>query len=351
MSRERGDAHADPMHELRSFLATYRADIVTVGLYAACVGLFALATPIAVQAVVSTLEFGTVLQPLVVLVVLLLSCLSFASVIKALKAWVVEMLQRRMFLHTVAAAAYRLPRADVALLRAPGRTQLVHRFFELFAVQKATASLLLSRIDVVLAGSVGMLVLAFYHPVLLAFDVALILCLLTVVFLLGRGGLPSSIEEFTYKYEMAAFLTELARSGYVFRDPGGAAYANERIDELASKYLHARAAHFSIVLRQIIGALVTQVLASGGLLALGGWLVIERELTLGQLVAAEPIVTSVASTMTDLGKHIETYYDLVTGLHKLEALTAPIERGRRRRAPRCATGGSGRAGLLRPYRG
>ena len=167
-----GDSHADPVSELRAFLSTYRADIATVTLYAACVGLFALATPVAVQAVVSTLAFGTVLQPLIVLVVLLLSCLTFASVLKGLKVWVVEMLQRRIFLQTVAAAAYRLPRADVARSRAPGRTQLVHRFFELFSVQKTTASLLLSGIDVVLAGSVGMLVLAFYHPVLLAFDVA-----------------------------------------------------------------------------------------------------------------------------------------------------------------------------------
>jgi putative ABC transport system ATP-binding protein len=79
-------------------------------------------------------------------------------------------------------------------------------------------------------------------------------------------------------------------------------------------------------MRQFVGALTTQTLASAGLLGLGGWLVIERELTLGQLVAAELIVTAVVSTFSDLGKHLESYYDLVTSVHKLNTLVqVPLE--------------------------
>ena len=319
--------HGSPMAELRGFLALYRSSVWTVVIYSAFVGLLALATPIAVQALVSTAAFGTVLQPILVLVILLLAGLLFASVLKALKTWVTEVLQRRAFVETVARLAYRLPRADFSRASVRDGTHLVHRFFDLFSAQKAAASLLLGGIDVVLAASVGMLVLAFYHPVLLAFDLVLVLCVALNVWLLGRGGVASSLEESAEKYRMAGFLSDVARARYAFRDRGGMAYAQANIDELAIRWLTARAAHFRVVMRQVIGALGTQAVASASLLGLGGWLVIERELTLGQLVAAELIVTSVVSTFTDLGKHIETYYDLVTSLHKLDTLVSvPLER-------------------------
>lgn len=318
--------HRSPIKELREFLGQNRSAFWTVVIYSAFVGLLALATPIAVQALVNTAAFGTVLQPVLVLVVLLFAGLATASVLKALKTWVVEVLQRRAFVETVARLAYRLPRADFTRAAVSDGTHLVHRFFALFTVQKTAASLLLGGVDVVLAASVGMLVLAFYHPVLLAFDIALIACVAMNIGVLGRGGIATSIAESAQKYELAGFLSDLARPGYSFRDRGGSDYAREHIDELAASWLTARAVHFRVVMRQLIGALATQTLASAGLLGLGGWLVIERELTLGQLVAAELIVTAVVSTFSDLGKHLESYYDLVTSVHKLNTLVeVPLE--------------------------
>ncbi len=330
METEREPARSHGSHglaELIELASLYRADIWTVVLYAACVGLFALTTPIAVQALVNTTAFGTALQPVMVLGLLLLLGLVFSGVLKALKSWAVEVLQRRLFVQTVAKLAYRLPRAVPGHDAEHGTAHLEHRFFDLFTVQKAASSLLLSGIDVVLAASVGMVVLAFYHPILLAFDLVLVACLAFIVFVLGRGGLRSSLAESARKYEMASFLGELVRSGVAFRDRGGMRYAHERLDSLAQGYLISRAAHFRVVMRQFAGALTLHALASAGLLGLGGFLVIERELTLGQLVAAELMVTTVVSTLSALGKHVETYYDLVTGLHKLQPLVSvAIER-------------------------
>ncbi len=314
------DSHARPLNHLSSLLAIYRSHVSTVVLYAAGVGLFALATPVAVQALVNTAAFGTVLQPLVALVAILLLGLVFASVLKALKFWAVEVLQRRMFVDVVAQLAYLLPRVDARSAAYAEMGHPVHRFFELFTIHKASASLLLGGVDVLLAGLVGMLVLAFYHPILLAFDVALIAALLVIVFGLGRNGIRSALDESSAKYKMATFLSELQGTPYAFRYAAGRDYANQRLDGLSARYLEARAGHFRVVMRQLIGALGTQAIASAALLGLGGFLVIERELTLGQLVAAELIVTTVVSALTDLGKHAETFYDLVAGTYKLDKL-------------------------------
>ncbi len=307
---------------LYGLMAEHRTEGWAVVLYALCAGALALILPVAVQALVNTVAFGTVLQPLIVLVVLLFAGLVLVGVMRVLKSFTVEVLQRRMFVNTMARLAYRLPRTAESsdLIGPEGR--LVHRFFDLFAVQKASASLLLGGVDVLLAAGVGMLVLAFYHPLLLAFDVMLMLALSVIVFGLGRGGVATSVAESTEKYAAADFLAELCEGGTSFRDRGGRVYAEERLDQIAIRYIQARKRHFRIVVRQLFGALTLQAIASAGLLGLGGALVLQRELTLGQLVAAELIVSAIVATLSDLAKYLESYYDLCASAYKLEGLLA-----------------------------
>ena len=124
-----------------------RHDLAVVLVYAIGVGVLTLATPIAVQALVNTVAFGTLLQPLAVLAFLLLVGLAFAAVLRALQAWVVEVLQRRIFLRFVADLSHRLPRVRLSAFDAAHGPELLNRFFDVFTVQKASSSLLLGGLD------------------------------------------------------------------------------------------------------------------------------------------------------------------------------------------------------------
>jgi putative ABC transport system ATP-binding protein len=54
--------------------------------------------------------------------------------------------------------------------------------------------------------------------------------------------------------------------------------------------------------------------------------VFKGQLSLGQLVAAELIVTSVTTSIAKIGKDLESYYDLVAGLHKVgKLIDLPLE--------------------------
>jgi ABC-type bacteriocin/lantibiotic exporter with double-glycine peptidase domain len=69
-----------------------------------------------------------------------------------------------------------------------------------------------------------------------------------------------------------------------------------------------------------------QVVASTLLLGLGGWLVVKQQLTLGQLVAAELIVSVVLVGVSKLGRYLEKYYELCASVAKIDALfDIPIE--------------------------
>jgi len=330
-----------PLRRVRQLLELDREDIVVIVIYGVALGLLSLAVPIAVQSLVNTVAFGSLIQPLVVLAVLLAVALVGAAVLRALQIRIAEMLQRRLFVRIVGEIGSRLPRVSAEALRQKNGPELLNRFFDIFTTQKSVASLLLGGVDAVLIALVGLVVLAFYHPVLLAFDLVLIVSAVLVLIPLGRGGSQTSIAESKAKYAVAGWLEEMARHPLSFKLPGGEQLARTKVEDLAKSYLDKRHHHFRVVFRQVIGALTVEVLASVTLLVVGGLLVIERELSIGQLVAAELIVTAVVASIAKLGGKVEIFYDLVAAVDKLgEILDLPLERSEGE-APESVPGSAG----------
>ena len=309
-----------PLQRLWQLLKPEAADIRLVLIFTFVVALLMLAPPIAVEALVNTVAFGRFLQPIIVLSIILLTFLGFQAAVRALQTYVVEIIQRRLFARVAGDLAYRLPRTEIEALDGEYPPELVNRFFDIVTVQKVATKLLLDGVGVVLGTLVGMVVLGFYHPWLLGFDLLLLCTIAVIIFVLGRGAIPSAVKESKHKYYMAGWLEDIARCPTAFRNDGGAEFALERADHLIHGYLTARRKHFRIVMRQIIFALSLQAVASTVLLGLGGWLVVSGELTLGQLVAAELIVTIIVGSFAKFGKYMESFYDLLASVDKLGVL-------------------------------
>ena len=316
-----------PLARVFSLLRAERTDVWVVVAFALVSGLLGIATPLAVEALVNTVAFGRFLQPVIILSLMLLAFLLFQAALKALQTFVVEIIQRRLFARLAADLSFRLPHTTAEAFHGHYAPELVNRFFDVVTVQKIVSQLLLDGLSIVLSAFVGMAVLAFYHPYLLAFDIVLILLVLFTMFVLGRGAVKTSIKESKTKYAMAAWLEDLARCRTSFRYDGAADFALERSNLLIHDYLTARKKHFRVLIRQIVFMLLVQALASTALLAIGGWLVITMQLSLGQLVAAELIVAIVVGSFAKLGKHIESFYDLLASMDKLGTLLdLPLER-------------------------
>ncbi|MFO0805109.1 MAG: ABC transporter ATP-binding protein [Gemmataceae bacterium] len=316
-----------PFTRLRQLLQPERRDIATVVVFAAAVAMLSLATPIAVESLVNTVSFGVLMWPVIVLAGMLMTCLGLAAAIRAMQVYVVECIQRRLFVRVVADYAHRLPRIQLDALDKHYGPELANRFFDILNFQKSLSFLLLDGVALVVTALIGMVVLAFYHPFLLGFDILLILMISFILFALGWGGVRTSLHESHAKYDVAAWLEELLRSLRSFKFAGGQRLALEKADQLADHYVTARRDHFRVVWRQTAFSLGLQVVASTALLGLGGFLVINRQLTLGQLVAAELIVALVVASVAKLGKYTETYYDLMAGAEKLGLLTdLPLDR-------------------------
>lgn len=324
---DHGHGHgASPWARLRQLLRPEWSDILVVLVFAACIGMLLLATPIAVESLVNTVAFGRLLQPVIVLAIALMTFLTFAAALLALQTFVVELIQRRLFARVAGDLAWRLPRVRHEVHDGIYGPELVNRFFDVVTVQKAVAQLLLDGITLILGTVIGMALLAFYHPFLLGYDIVLLLAMGFIIHVLGRGAIQSSIRESVAKYRVADWLEELIRCRTAFKTAGGLDLALERIDHLTLDYLENRRRHFRILMRQIVFALILQAIASAVLLGLGGWLVILGQLTLGQLVAAELIVAVIVGAFAKLGKHFDSFYDLMAAIDKLGMLfDLPLE--------------------------
>jgi putative ABC transport system ATP-binding protein len=311
--------HATPWQRLWGLLWLERAVVWVVVVLAVGIGVLSLATPLAVQVLINTVAFGAMLQPILVLAGLMVVCLGFVLGLRVLQQWAVELLQRRLWVRVSGDLAATLPRVRMDELSGrdgEGGAGLLNRFFDVLTLQKASSTLLVDGVSAALQAGVGLLLLAFYHPLLLAFDLLLIMCI-GVIVMLGWGAQSTAIKESKHKYKLAGWLQEGARSPLAFRTAGGERLMRERSLELTAGYLEARSKHFWVLQRQFLGVFSTKLLANALLLGLGGWLVLEKQLTMGQLVAAELIVASVLAAFVKFGSKLETVYDLLAALDKL----------------------------------
>ncbi len=315
--RSSTDQALSPVARLRRLAALERGDLLVVVVYAVGIGVVSLAVPIAAQTLFNTVAFTALLQPIVVLGLLVFLGLAIAGLLRAFQFVVVETLQQRLFVRATHDTAKRILDADVEAFAQHSPRETINRFFDVAIVQKAASGLLLDGLSVVLQSAVSLVLLAFYHPVLFAFDVVLIVLIAFVVFGLGRNGVATAVKESKTKYATAAWLEEMAGASRMLKPEPSRAFAFSRADELATAYVGARSKHFNVLIRQTVALYLLQALATAALLGLGGALVVAGQLTLGQLVAAELIVTGVLTSVAKFGKYLESYYDLAASIDKL----------------------------------
>lgn len=321
------DHPIDPISRIKILLRNDKNDMLTVIIYSLFIGILSLATPVAVQLMINTFAFGNVFQLIVILAIFVFVALLFSSILTALRKFTLEIMQQRIFARVSTDTTYRLLQSRFEAFDRINGPELLNRFFDVTTVQKGVASLFLEGLSVFAQTLVGTVLLAFYHPYFLAFDVFLLAAFSFTLFALGRGAIKTAIQESEAKYAVAAWLQEIAGKLTTFKFKQASNYARQHSDSLVRHYIEKRNKHFKIHFAQIIASLVIYVLSLTALLVVGGWLLIKSELSIGQLVAAEFILTNIVVSFFKFNKHLEYYYDLVVGMEKIGHITdLPLEK-------------------------
>lgn len=321
---------AEPMHPLRRLfrlLNTERKTINYILFYAIGVGLIGLVLPLGIQAIVELISGGLFFSSVYVLIGLVILGVLFAGVLQLVQITLVENLQRRVFTKAALEFAFRIPRIRLESLFGSYGPELVNRFFDVINIQKSLPKVLIDLSSATIQILAGLLLLSLYHPFFIFFSAVLLGTLFVIFYLTGPRGLQSSINESKYKYKVAQWLEELARALNSFKLAGNSDLPLNRTDHNVTNYLKYRKSHFKILMTQFSAIVFFKALITGGLLIVGTFLVVDRQITLGQFVASEIVIILILNSVEKLITYMDEIYDLITAVDKVSHVTdMPLDR-------------------------
>ncbi|WP_421808596.1 peptidase domain-containing ABC transporter [Flagellimonas sp.] len=302
---------------LVNLLKLDRKDVLQVFYYAIFSGLVGLSLPLGIQAIINLIQGAQVSTSWIILVILVTLGVAFSGVLQLMQIRIIENIQQKIFTRSSFEFTYRFPKIKMSELRNYYPPELANRFFDTLNIQKGVSKLLVDFPTALLQIVFGLLLLSLYHPFFIVYGV-LLLGLIYVVFkyTISRG-LETSLAESKQKYKVAHWIQEVARSIVSFKLSGKTSHALQKNDYLVSGYLEARESHFRILVLQFIQMIGFKILVTAGLLIIGGLLVLNQEMNIGQFVAAEIIILLVISSVEKLIVGLESFYDVLTALEKL----------------------------------
>ncbi|WP_156840159.1 ABC transporter transmembrane domain-containing protein [Novosphingobium aquimarinum] len=285
--------------------------------YGLAISLLSLATPISVQLLINSVANTALTAPLFTLSAMLLLLLLLVGVLSAFRVHLMALFERRLFGRIVAEITLREVHAQNPFFNDARQGALFNRYFDLMTVQKALPSLLIGSFTILLQGVVGLVVTSFYHPFFLAFNALLMLLLYLVWQIWANGAVRTAIAKSHAKHATAHWLESVGGSNGFYQSARHLDYAITRSEAMTEGWVRAHERHFRYTFSQTVCLLLIYALASAALLALGGWLIIQGQLSIGQLVAAELILSSVFYGIAQFGPYLEAFYDLAAGLEEL----------------------------------
>ena len=305
------------LKRLSGLLKLDRKDILQTFYYAIFAGLLNLSVPLGIQAIVNLIQGGRVSTAWIVLVVLVTTAVGFVGVLELMQVRIVETVQQKIFTRASFEFTYRIPKIKMQELEGTYPPELANRFFDVMNVQKGVSKLLLDFPSAFVQILFGLILLSLYHPFFILYGLLLVFLIWLVFKFTASKGMDTSLEESKHKYKVAHWLQEMARSLIGFKMSGRTDLGMRKGDYLTSKYLSSREGHFGILKIQYIKLIVFKVLVTGGLLAIGGMLVLNQEMNIGQFVAAEIIILLILGSVEKLIKGLDVIYDLLTSLEKM----------------------------------
>ena len=315
-----------PIKRFIRLLNVDRRDIFYVFMYSVFAGIINLSMPLGIQAIINLIAIGQTSTSWIVLTIIIALATAFAGAMKLMQFNITELLQQRIFVRSAFEFAHRLPRLKVEDIKDNYAPELANRFFDTLSIQKGLPKIITEMSEALLQIFFGLILVTLYHPFFGLFSALIVFLLFLVVRISGGKGLKSSLTESKYKYKVAYWLEELGRMMNSFKLVGYTNYPIEKTDKLVNGYLEYRRKHFSILRIQVISIIIIKTLATVSLLLIGGWLVINQEINIGQFVAAELVIIMLIGSLEKIVSSMEIIFDVLTSVEKIGAVTdLPLE--------------------------
>ncbi len=310
-----------PIRRFWLLLTPDKLEIRNLYIYAIIIGLLNLVLPIGIQSIINLIQGGSVSTSWVVLIILVAAAITMSGILQINQLRITENLQQKIFTRAAFEFTYRIPKIKLEQLFRQYAPELMNRFFDVVSIQKGITKILIDFSSASIQVLFGLVLLSLYHPFFIVFSLLLVFIIVTIFWLTMQRGLKTSLEESKHKYALAHWLEELARSNTTFKLAGKSNLSMNRTNEQTALYTNAREKHFRVLRWQYSLMIVFKVLVAIGLLLIGGLLVIDQQMNIGQFVAAEIVILLIVNSVEKVILSFETIYDILTALEKLGQVT------------------------------
>jgi len=306
-----------PFKKLTELIVTEKKDVSNIYVFATINGLIQLSLPLGVQAIIGFVLGGTFSSSLFVLISFVILGVFFAGMVQIQQMKIIERLQQKIFHYYAFAFKKNTITTDLKKSDNLYFPELMNRFLDVTTLQKSFSKVLL---DIPLASiqiSLGLIIVAIYHPLFLVLIFIMLLIILLLFYITSKKGLESSIKESSAKYEVASWLEEIARVVHVFKLNKNYGLQTQKMDDKISDYINYRTKHFNILLYQFKNLIFLKIVITAVMLIVGTYLLIHQQLNIGQFVAAEIIIITMIASVEKIIVNLDSYYDILTALDKL----------------------------------
>lgn len=302
-------------------------EIRNVYIFAIFSGILSLGLPLGIQMIINFIQLGQVSTSWFVLVGLVVVAVGFSGVLNIYQLRITENLQQRIFTRSAFEFAERIPKMKMEILLKRYTPEITNRFFDTLTIQKGLSKILIDSSAAILQIVFGLILLSFYHSFFIFLGLVLILLLIVIIRVTSKKAFNSSMEESTYKYRIANWLDEITQARLSFKMAGFSLFNLNQTNKLVNNYLSAREKHFKILVQQYGYLIIFKVVIALALLIVGGLLVLNQQMNIGQFVAAEIIILLILNSVEKLILSLEIFYDVFTSIEKIGQVTdLPLEK-------------------------
>lgn len=302
---------------LKRLFRPERNFIRVVLIYGLAISLMTLSVPVAVQTLINTVANIASPSAIVSLSVLLFITLLLSGFLSALRTYVMEQYERLVYARLNAEVSARILFAKQEFFEGKRNIHMTQRYFDIMTLQKNVPKLLVDGFALVLQMFVGFVLVSSYHETFLIFNLTLLFAIYIIWLFWGRNAMRSAVMLSHAKYQSAQWLTDIAMAHDFFKSSHHIDFAQERTDQLIRTYIDNHKLHFRYTFSQVISFLLLYALSSAALLGIGGMLVLKNQLSIGQLVAAELVLSAIFFGLSKFTNYLKLYYQLVGAADEL----------------------------------
>jgi ATP-binding cassette, subfamily B, bacterial len=312
--------------KLFDILRYEKEEIAAIYFYTIFSGLVQLSLPLGIQSIISFVLGGAISTSLVLLILVVIAGVFITGLLQVNQMKLIEKIQQQLFVRYSFQYAHTIPNLSLKEIDGYYLPELVNRFFDTVSLQKGISKLLLDVPAATIQIIFGLILLSFYHPAFIVFGMMLLIVLYSILRITGNRGLETSIRESNYKYNVAGYLQELARIVTTLKFSRNNAMHLHKTDQYVTGYLESRTAHFKILLFQYWTLIGFKVIITSAMLIIGGFLLVNQQLNIGQFIAAEIVILMVMGSVEKLIVNLDNLYDVLTSVEKItKVLEKPRE--------------------------